>query len=113
MKFVSFDYDPTKVVVTGSEERKEFNGKTSDTNIVYFFYKDEQFLYIGESKNSLNDRCFTNSPKHSERDFFKTGNKIRIIVLDSRLGDFERQAIETNFILTFRSAGHPLKNEKA
>ena len=23
MKFVSFDYDPTKVVVTGSEERKE------------------------------------------------------------------------------------------
>lgn len=113
MEFKSFDYNSIEVKKSNSKERKEFNKNTRDKNIIYFFYKDDECLYIGESKKTLHDRCFKNTPKHSEKNFFIQSNKIRIIVLETCVGDFERQTLEKNFILAFFSAGHPLHNEKA
>ena len=50
-----------------TKERKEFKSKTFFRNVVYFFYKDEKYLYIGETRVSLFDKIFTNCPKEKTK----------------------------------------------
>lgn len=39
-------------------------------------------------------------------------DKVVIIQLEDELGDIERHALESSFILAYKSAGHPLQSEK-
>ena len=105
-------FEPSKVLKKRSKERKEFSEKTNLSNIIYFFFNEDKCQYIGETSKSLADRCFRNSPKHSKKEWFKECNKVIIIQLDTGLGDIERHALESSFILAYKSAGHPLQNEK-
>ena len=73
-------------------------------NIVYFFYKDDRCLYVGESGRSLFDRCFIHTHKEKNSVWFKEGNRVVIIGLDNFGDDIEnmksRQALKAVFILT-------------
>ena len=78
LKIIEYDY--SKISVKNSDEEKSFKEDVSvNRNIIYFFYKDEKCLYVGETKCTLADRCYKNTPKHSEKDWFKEANKIYII----------------------------------
>ena len=71
-------------------------------NILYFFYADDQCLYIGQTKNSLLDRCYKNTPKHSRAEWFSQANYVHIIQLDDNIDDIARKTIEGVFIATIR-----------
>lgn len=71
-------------------------------NILYFFYADDQCLYIGQTKHSLFDRCYKNTPRHSKTARFSQANYVHIIQLDDNIDDIARKAIEGVFIATIR-----------
>ena len=73
------------------------------------FYKDDECLYIGETGTSLSDRIFKHTPKHLIQPWFKEGNKIFQIELDSGIDGIARGTIEATFILAYR----PKYNKKA
>ena len=108
MKFHTIKYDPSKII-TGSVEYKKLHKETSIANVVYFFYKDGECLYIGETGTSLADRIFKHSPKHRIQPWFNEGNIIFQIELDSCIDDIARETIEATFILAYR----PKYNQKA
>ncbi len=112
MEFKEFTYDAGMVCINGTKENMEFSNNTRDSNIIYFFYKGDKCLYIGESSCSLYERCFRNSPKHKDKKFFTECNRIKIIALDNSIDIFGRQALEAIFIMAFLRAGHPLQNKK-
>lgn len=112
MKITEIKFNPLEVQKSWSKERKEFRTKANLSNIIYFFFDNDECYYIGESSISLNDRCFRNTPKHVKKEWFVKCNKVLIIQLDDKLGDIERHALESSFILAYKSAGHPIQNEK-
>lgn len=112
MKTFEVEFDPLKAKKKDSKERKEFKKKTGEKNIIYLFFGKDECYYIGESSKSLCDRCFTNTPEHSKKDWFDKCNRVVIIQLDDKIGDMERRALESIFILAYKSAGHPLQNKK-
>ncbi len=101
MKIIMVKYDASKLD-KGSPERKRFKNQTQDTNVIYFFCNNEKCMYIGETKKCLYDRCFKNSPKHKERQWFKESNIIYILQLDSRVDSIARRALEGILIATIR-----------
>lgn len=109
MKLITINYDYSKIINSKSQERDAFKKSTSASNVIYFFYDNSNCLYIGETSASLYDRCFTNTPKHSTKEWFKKANKIHIIELENDVDDIGRQALESSFILAFR----PINNKKA
>lgn len=108
MKFHTIKYDPSKII-TSSAEYKKLHKETSIANVVYFFYKDDACLYIGETGTSLSDRIFKHTPKHLIQPWFKEGNTIFQIELDSGIDGIARETIEAIFILAYR----PKYNQKA
>ena len=106
------EFEPKDVKKAHSKERELFRKNTDINNVLYLFFGDDKCYYIGETSVSLYDRCFVNTPKYSEKDWFDKCNKIVIIKLDDELGSIERTALESSFILAYKSAGHPLQNEK-
>ncbi len=105
-------FNPLEVQKRWSKARKEFREKANLSNIIYFFFDNSECYYIGESSISLTDRCFKNTPKHSKKGWFNHCDKVVIIQLEDEFGDIERHALESSFILAYKSAGHPLQNEK-
>ena len=108
MQFYTIKYDPSKIT-TGSAEYQKLYIETSIANVVYFFYKDDECLYIGETGTSLSDRIFKHTPKHLIQPWFKEGNKIFQIELGSGIDGIARGTIEATFILAYR----PKYNKKA
>lgn len=72
------------------------------SNCVYFFFDDNQCLYVGQTGTTLLDRCYKNTPKHCDKDFFKESNKIHIIVLDEVIDQISRETIEAVFVQSYR-----------
>lgn len=93
------------------KELKRFKKQIDkNSNIVYLFFNDDKCLYIGQSKNTLKDRVYTNSPKHADKKWFKESNKIYIIGFnDTDIDDISRETIESIFIQVYR----PKYNKKA
>ena len=112
MKFIEISFNPLDVQKGHSKARKDFNKQTNISNVLYFFFNNDICYYIGESAVSLHDRCFRNTPKHCKKEWFNKCNKVIIIQLDDKVGNIERHALESSFILAYKSAGHPLQNEK-
>ena len=110
IKTISFDYREVKKA--NSEKRKKFCNDIDVENCVYLFFGKSKCYYIGETGDSLKKRCFTNTPKHITREWFDNCDQVIIIKLDNELGDIERRALEATFILSYKSAGHPLANKK-
>jgi hypothetical protein len=110
VKTVTFNYE--KIKIARSDERTRFCCETDVQNCLYLFFFDSKCYYIGETSDSLKERCFAHTPKHITKDWFKICNKVIIIKLNDELGDIERRAIEASFILSYKSAGHPLANKK-
>ena len=109
MKLISIEYNCT----TATRKNSSFKKDTRELkNIVYFFYKDEECLYVGESSASLYERCFIHSPKEKKQKWFKEGNKIWIIQLDNQENELIttrcRRALEAMFIVI----NHPKYNLK-
>ena len=112
MEVFTINFNSSEVKKSYSDKRKAFNRQTNISNIVYLFFENDNCYYIGETKASLYDRCFVNTPCHIDTDWFSMCNKVIIIKLDDELGDIERRALEATFILSYKSAGHPLANKK-
>lgn len=112
MNFISFSYNSTNALVVGSSDYLKFQSMAIHKNIIYFFFKGTECLYIGETKNSIFDRCFINTPKHKDRSWFKDSDNIKMIVLENETNIFYRQLLENSFIVTYRALGHPLRNRK-
>ena len=70
MEVETVEFNPLKVKKSHSKERKKFNDETNKSNIVYLFFGSNKCYYIGETDVSLHDRCFKNTPKHTEKDWF-------------------------------------------
>lgn len=109
MNLKTIHYDNQKVLKAYSNERNVFRGQASTSNVLYFFYKGDECLYIGESETSLYHRCFKHSPKEKDQPWFKEADTINIIELDSNIDKFSRQTLESTFILTHK----PKYNKKA
>lgn len=112
MKTVQFEFDAQKVKTDGSPEQEEFKNKTQDKNVIYFFLSGEECVYIGETGCSLCDRCFKNTPKHIDKDWFDKCNQALIIKLDDKVNGFARRAIEASFISVYKSAGYKIANKR-
>ncbi|HFC9206763.1 TPA: hypothetical protein ACF0PM_002222 [Clostridium perfringens] len=108
MKLKTVHYDANKLI-KGSEELEAFKESISDKNVLYLFFKDNECFYIGETSCTLKDRCYKNSKKHHEQEWFKECNTIHIIVLDDNIDDIARGTLESTFILAYR----PKYNKKA
>lgn len=85
-----------------TEMLMKFKKCISIGNIIYFFYKNNTCLYIGETRTSLKERCYKHTPKESDKPWFVEGNTIHIIILDDNIDDIARQALESSFILAYR-----------
>ena len=113
MKVHSVDFNAKKILKKDEEEIKRFRKETNLTNIIYFFFtKRGKCTYIGESKKSLNHRCFKNTPPHIEKSWFKRCNNVVILKLDDDISDIARHTIEQVFILSYKASGHRLNNLK-
>ena len=108
MQFKTIHYDSNKLI-KDSEELKFFKESISDKNVLYLFFKDNECFYIGETGSTLKAMCYTHSPKHHEKEWFKKCNTIKIILLDDYIDDIARGALESAFILAYR----PKYNKKA
>ena len=120
MKFKKITYDSTAVLKSIKKGRPSEESPASslrdelqDKNIVYFFCKDDECKYVGESDVCLWNRCIDHTPKHKNQPWFKECNTICIIVLDSKMDIIARQALESIFIVTLSRAGHNIYNKKA
>ena len=103
MKLVTIKYCPNKAKQKGSS----FRVRTKKlTNVVYSFYKNEECLYVGEAGYALYKRCFVNTPKEADKEWFNEGNTVYIIQLDKKEGEDDkivsrrRRAVEALFIVT-------------
>ena len=112
MDYITLNYNPTNAVDVDSSDFLQFQNNSKFKNIIYFFFKGTECLYIGETKNSIFDRCFVNTPKHKEKSWFKDSDNIKILVLESNTDIYYRQLLENSFIVAYRAAGHPLRNKK-
>ena len=101
MKFKSIKYNYNNININANY-KKIFKQDIRVGNIIYLFYKNTECLYIGETGVTLEDRCYKNTPKHSEKQWFKEANLIHIIELDENIDDIARQALESSFILAYR-----------
>ncbi|MFD0942923.1 hypothetical protein [Savagea faecisuis] len=106
LKTVAYNYSE---INNNQKIKKKFKEDISVSHIIYLFYNGNECLYIGESCASLKDRCYTNTPKHTEKEWFKLSNKIHIIKLDECIDNIARQTLESTFILAYR----PKYNKKA
>jgi hypothetical protein len=120
MKFKKITFDSTAVLKSikkGVPDKESasyiFKEDLQDKNIVYFFYKDDDCKYVGESEDCLWNRCIEHTPKHKNQPWFKECNTICIILLDSNMDTIAWQALESIFIVTLSRAGHILHNKKA
>lgn len=95
-------------LINNKEILKKFKEEISVSNIIYLFYKDSECLYIGETGTSLNDRCYTHTPKEAKKPWFGIGNIIHVIELGENIDIIARQALEATFILAY----HPIYNKK-
>lgn len=109
MKLKTVKYEYSKISIDKSNEQIQFKKEIDIRNVIYFFFKDDKCLYIGETGATLKERCYKNTPKHSEKDWFKSANTIYIMQLDMEIGDIARQTLESTFILAYR----PVNNKKA
>ncbi len=100
MKFIKVEYDHQKVIVEGSNEKKDFISKIDAKNVVYIFMSNTTCNYIGESKVGLKYRCFTHTTKHIEQEFFIKSNEIYIMVLEDVVDNRHRKLIEASLIAT-------------
>ena len=66
MDLFSFSYNSTKALDVKSPDYLKFKNHSGHQNIIYFFFKGTECLYIGETENSIFDRCFINTPKHKD-----------------------------------------------
>lgn len=112
MDLFSFSYNSTKALDVKSPDYLKFKNHSGHQNIIYFFFKGTECLYIGETENSIFDRCFVNTPKHKDKSWFKDSDNIKIIVLENKTDIYYRQLLENSFIVTYRALGHPLRNQK-
>ena len=108
MKLHTVRYDAKKLVV-GTPEYEKYKKETSIPNVIYFFYDNDECLYIGETGKSLFDRTFKNTPCHFEKEWFAKGNIIYQLELDKRIDRIARGTLEATFILAFR----PKNNKRA
>lgn len=113
MELKTISYKHSEISVNNSPEQITFKNDIEISNIIYLFYKDNECLYVGETSNTLHDRCYKNSPKHFGQEWFREANMIHIIKLDvlpdNTANNMARQAIESIFILAYR----PKYNKKA
>ena len=112
MDVTTVHFDSTKVKNAYSKERADFKTQINISNIIYLFFGQDKCYYIGETDASLSQRCYDNTPRHIDANWFNNCDKVILIKLDNELGDIERRAIEATFILSYKSAGHPLANKK-
>ena len=108
MELATIKYDSNDAI----KEKSSFRIETKKyKNILYFFYKDEECLYIGETDVSLYDRCFVNTPKEKDQPWFNEGNKVLIVQLDAKDDESQtkcRHALEALFIVV----NNPKYNKK-
>lgn len=78
----------------------EFKKSVNKTNIVYFFCKESECLYIGETGTSLHDRIFKHTTKEKNQPWFKEADRIHIISLDDD-NMRNRKALEALVIVLF------------
>lgn len=100
LKTIKYEYEE---IQKEKEKLMEFKKFISISNIIYFFHKDNTCLYIGETRTSLMERCYKHTPKESEKPWFVEANTIHIIKLDKNIDDIARQALESSFILAYRT----------
>lgn len=107
MKVFTIDYSYDSL--TNEIYRTKFQDSLKQaSNCVYFFFNNDECLYIGQTGNTLYERCYVNTPKHCDKDFFKESNMIHIIVLDEVIDQISRETIEAVLIQSYR----PLYNKK-
>ena len=104
-------FNAEKIKDSNSTEREAFKVNTQMRNIIYFFFSKKECVYVGETSCSLYDRCFTHTPKHSEKSWFNRCDEVFIIQFDNNFKGFERRAIEASFILAYKSAGYKIENK--
>ena len=97
MKIISIEYDASKKG-NATQVKEIFKLKAKDQNVVYLFCDEEACLYIGESENSLYERCYVNTPKHSMKPWFIESNKVFVMKLDEKVNKFSRRAVEAVLI---------------
>ncbi len=110
MKTKNFKYS-FDTLYSDENELQSFKEKLRKySNIVYFFCKDEECLYVGESGKTLYDRCFVNTDhkkeKHKDKEWFKESNRIFIIQLDDTVDKYVRKLIERAFIVALKPKGN-------
>ena len=108
LKLTATTYEYKKLIV-GTVEYEKFKADTSMSNVLYFFFKSDECLYIGETRISLFDRVFKHTPGHKEKVWFQQADTIYQMKLDECIDDIAREAIESSFILAYR----PRYNKKA
>ena len=83
MKIREVTYDYSKIKNKFGKEYNHFFDEISDLkNMVYFLCKDDEYVSVRCTKNSLEERLNTNTPKLFDADDFKKSNKIIALLLD-------------------------------
>lgn len=85
-----------------STARKQFSKSVSLENVIYLFFRDNECLYIGETRVSLANRIFVNTPKEASSPWYKEANTIQLIQFDDAVDDIARQTLESALILAYR-----------
>ena len=117
-KEVSYNYNDIAQTLFKKGKRikydpvKQFKNDLKDKNIIYFFYKDDDCLYVGETNTCLWDRIMRHENPEKNSQWFKKGNKIKIIVLDKNIDKYSRRNLESCFIINLLRAKHPLYNKQ-
>ena len=120
MTFKEVSYNYNEIARTlfkkGKREKddpvKQLKNDLKDKNIIYFFYKDDDCLYVGETNTCLWDRIMRHENPEKNSKWFKNGNKIKIIVLDKNIDKYSRRNLESCFIINLLRAKHPLYNKQ-
>ena len=117
-KEVSYNYNEIALTLSKKGRRKKIDpvqllkNELTDKNIIYFFYKDEDCLYVGETDTCLWDRIMRHENPEKNSKWFKKGNKIKIIILDKKIDKYSRRNLESCFIINLLRADHHLYNKQ-
>lgn len=117
-KEVSYNYNEIALTLSKKGRRKkddpvqQLKNELTDKNIIYFFYTDEDCLYVGETDTCLWDRIMRHENPEKNSKWFKKGNKIKIIILDEEIDKYSRRNLESCFIINLLRANHHLYNKQ-
>ena len=120
MEFKTVNYD-SKIIKEGISHKgrrksddpvKIFSQQLKDQNVLYFFYKDDECLYIGQTGICLWDRIIRHEDPEKDSKWFEEAHKICLIILDKKVDVISRRNLESTFIVNYLRAGHKLYNKE-